>query len=80
MTVVGGYVFRFKLLEEESIKFKDHDLKDNVAQLCVLEVPPYPRLKSGLLPLLLILKLFSLLSHTWCSYCFTPFYFAQRYC
>ncbi|KAG0614641.1 hypothetical protein M758_6G192700 [Ceratodon purpureus] len=28
---------RFELLEGEDIKFKDHNLKDNVAQLCVLQ-------------------------------------------
>lgn len=28
---------RFELLEVEHIKFKDHDLRDNVAQLCVLQ-------------------------------------------
>jgi mRNA deadenylase 3'-5' endonuclease subunit Ccr4 len=31
---------RFELLEEESIKFIDHNLRDNVAQLCVLKCKP----------------------------------------
>lgn len=35
------YGLRFELLEVEHIKFKDHDLRDNVAQLCVLQVLLY---------------------------------------
>ncbi|OMO89584.1 Glycoside hydrolase, family 17 [Corchorus capsularis] len=33
---------RFKLLHEESIEFNKHELRDNVAQICVLEVSTTP--------------------------------------